>query len=89
MANFILDVDFTMSRRIEIEAENEEQAKSIFEGMMKENPYDYARRFDALVGHKVIDVTEEYLWQRFLSSQTSKRNCLAKVYCVKFIKTGM
>lgn len=59
MANFILDVDFVMSKRIEIEADSEEQAKSIFEKKMKKNPYDFACRFDALVGHKVIDVNEE------------------------------
>ena len=59
MANFILDVDFVMSKRIQVEAENEEQARVIFERLLKENPYDYARRFDAFVGHKVIDITEE------------------------------
>ena len=57
---FIVDVDFTMSKRIEIGAESEEQAKSIFESKMRENPYAYACRFDAFVGHKVIDVNEEY-----------------------------
>jgi len=59
MKNFILDVDFVMSKRIEVEADSEEQAKSIFEQKMKKNPYDYACRFDAFVGHKVIDVNEE------------------------------
>ena len=59
MANFILKVDFVMSKRIEIEADSEEQAKSIFEQKMKKNPYDYACGFDAFIGHKVIDVNEE------------------------------
>jgi len=59
MKNFILDLDFVMSKRIRVEAENEEQARVIFERLLKENPYDYARRFDAFVGHKVIDITEE------------------------------
>ena len=59
MANFILDVDFVMSKRIQVEAENEEQAKATFERLLKEDPYDYARHFDAFVGHKVIDVNEE------------------------------
>ena len=59
MANFILDVDFVMTKRIEIEADSEEQAKSIFEQKMKKNPYDYAYGFDAFIGHKVIDVNEE------------------------------
>ena len=59
MKNFILDVDFVMSKRIEIEADSEEQAKSIFEQKMKKNPYNFAFGFDAIVGHKVIDVNEE------------------------------
>ena len=59
MKNFIIDVDFVMSKRIQVEAENEEQARAIFERLLKENPYDYARRFDAFIGHKVIDITEE------------------------------
>ena len=59
MAKFILDVDFVMSKRIQVEAENEEQAKATFERLLKEDPYDYARKFDAFVGHKVIDVNEE------------------------------
>ena len=56
---YILDVDFVMSKRIQVEAENEEQAKATFERLLKEDPYDFACRFDALVGHKVIDVNEE------------------------------
>ena len=59
MKNFILDVDFVMSKRIQVEAESEEQAKTIFERLLKEDPYDYARNFDAFVGHKIIDVNEE------------------------------
>ena len=59
MKNFIIDVDFVMSKRIEIEADSEEQAKSIFEREMKKNPYNFAFGFDALVGHKIIDVTED------------------------------
>jgi hypothetical protein len=59
MKNFILDVDFVMSKRIQVEAESEEQAKAIFERLLKEDPYDYARQFDAFVGHKVINITED------------------------------
>ena len=59
MKNYILDVDFVMSKRIQVEAESEEQAKAIFERLLKEDPYDYARQFDAFIGHKVIDVNEE------------------------------
>ena len=59
MKNFILDVDFVMSKRIQVEAENEEQAKATFERLLKEDPYDYARQFDAFVGHTIIDITED------------------------------
>lgn len=58
MKKFILDVDFVMCKRIEIEAENEEQAKSIFEREMKKNPYNFALGFEAIVGHKVVDANE-------------------------------
>lgn len=59
MKNFILDVDFTMSKRIQVEAENEEHAIEIFEHLMKENPYDFACRFDAYVDHEVTEVEED------------------------------
>ena len=59
MKNFIIDVDFVMSKRIQVDAENEEQAKVTFERLLREDPYAYARQFDAFVGHKIIDVTED------------------------------
>lgn len=59
MKNFIIDVDFTMSKRIQVEAESEEQAIENFERLMKENPYNFACRFDAYVSHEITDVTEE------------------------------
>ena len=59
MKSFVLDVDFVMSKRIQVQAGNEEQAKATFERLLREAPYDYARQFDAFVGHKVIDVNEE------------------------------
>ena len=59
MKNFIIDVDFVMSKRIQVEAENEEQAKATFERLLKEDTYGYARQFDAFVGHKIIDVNED------------------------------
>lgn len=59
MKNFVVDVDFVMSKRIQVQAESEEQARTIFERLLKEDPYDYARQFDAFVGHKIIDVNED------------------------------
>lgn len=56
---FILSADFIMSKTFEIEAENEEHAIEIFEHLMKENPYDFAYRFDAYVDHEVTEVEED------------------------------
>lgn len=58
MKNFILDVDFVMSKRIQVEAESEEQAKATFERLLKENPYNYACQFNAFIGHKIIGIEE-------------------------------
>lgn len=59
MKNFIIDVDFTMSKRIQVEAENEERAKAIVNGWIKYNPYEFAHNFDAYVTHEITDVNEE------------------------------
>ena len=59
MANFILDVDFVMSKRIQVEAENEEQARLIVNMKILKNPYNFAHSFDSMVGHKIIDVNED------------------------------
>jgi hypothetical protein len=59
MKTFILDVDFTMSKRIQVEAENEEQARMVFKRLVGDNPYNFAKDFDAYVYHDIIDVEEE------------------------------
>lgn len=59
MTNFILFVDFVMSKRIQVEAESEDNAIAIFEEMMKKNPYEFTTRFDAYVDHEVTDIDEE------------------------------
>lgn len=59
MKKFNVDVDFTMSKTIEVEAENEEQAMSLVDRMISLAPYDYARDFSHLVGHKIIDAYEQ------------------------------
>ena len=59
MKQFTLDVDFTMSKRISVEAESEEQAKAILNGGIKYNPYEYAHSFDAYVKHEITDINEE------------------------------
>ena len=59
MANFIIDVDFVMSKRIQVQAESAEQAQAAFERLLNKDPYDYAREFNAYIGYRIIDVNEE------------------------------
>lgn len=59
MKNFIADVDFTMSKRIQVEAESEEQAREILERFIKDDPYEWSRNPDCYVSHEIVDVNEE------------------------------
>ena len=59
MKQFEVDVDITMSKRIYVDAENEDEAREKVEQRMKENPYEYAHSFDAYVKHEITDVNEE------------------------------
>lgn len=56
---FIVSTDFIMSKTFEIEASNEEQAKSKVRDMINKNPYDYANNFSHYVGYEIIDANEE------------------------------
>lgn len=56
---FIVSTDFIMSKTFEIEAENEEQAKSEVHKIMNKNPYDYICDFSHYVGYEIIDANEE------------------------------
>ena len=56
--NFVVDVDFTISRSFEVEAENEQQAKNKVYAMIKENPYDYTHGFTHYVNHEIVDANE-------------------------------
>lgn len=53
---FQVFVDITVSKVIDVEAENEEQAKQLAIKKVRDEPYYYARTADAYVGAKVIDV---------------------------------
>lgn len=55
---FVLDVDITMSKRVYIKAENEQDAVAIFERMMYNDPYEVATKFDAYVDYEVTEVNE-------------------------------
>ena len=59
MKEFTVDVDITMSKRIYVEAENEEQAKTIVGNWLGDDPYYYAKTADAYVCHEITDVCED------------------------------
>ena len=54
-----VDVDFVMSRTIEVAAESEEQAMSLVNSLIDCHPYEYACNFSHLVGHKIVNAYEQ------------------------------
>lgn len=58
MKTYLIDVDITFSRRVEVTASSEEEARTIFEQKMKNNPYDYIRG-GYYVDHEITEVEEE------------------------------
>lgn len=54
---FIVDVDFTISRRIAVDATSKEHAIEITNRLIKENPYNYLN--DTYVCHEITDVVED------------------------------
>lgn len=59
MKKFSVDVDITMSKTIEVLAENEEHAKEIADSMINGNPYGYTNGFSHFVSYEIIDANEE------------------------------
>lgn len=59
MKQFAVDIDITMSKRIYIDAENEDEAREKVEQKMEENPYEQARDFASFVDYDITDVNEE------------------------------
>ena len=59
MKNFVVDVDITMSKIFEVEAENEEHAMSKVRDMINKNPYDYTNNFSHYVGYEIVDANED------------------------------
>ena len=58
MKHYVIDVDITVSKRIYLDAESEEQAKAIVKKNM-EYPHYYYTKADAFVGYEVTDINEE------------------------------
>ena len=58
MKNFVVDVDITMSRSFEVEAENEQLAKNKVYSMIKANPYDFTHGFTHCVDYEIVDSYE-------------------------------
>ena len=56
LTEFSVSIDIVVSKRIYVEAENEEQAKAIAIKKVRDEPFYYARTADAYVGAKVVDV---------------------------------
>lgn len=59
MKKYTIDVDITMSKMFHIEAENEQQAKEIFEQQMHDNLYELISGHKAYVCHEITDIYEE------------------------------
>lgn len=58
MKEYAIDIDITVSKRIYVDAENEEQAKEIVRDKMK-YPHYYYTKADACVGYEITDINEE------------------------------
>ena len=52
---YAVDIDITMSCRVYVEAESEEEAKNLANEKVNNDPYYYARRATNYVSHDVID----------------------------------
>ena len=48
-----------MSKRIEIQAESQEEAIKTLKLAIQQNPYDYAHNFDAYVCSEIVYVNED------------------------------
>ena len=58
MKHYEVDVDFRVTKRIYIDAENEEQAEQAVEQKCKDNPYEYCLHPDACTDYSICEVNE-------------------------------
>lgn len=56
MEKYYVNVDITMSKTIQVEADSEDDAIRKVDNMISKNPYDYTSDFSHYVTHEVIDV---------------------------------
>ena len=59
MEKYYVNVDITMSKTIQVEAENEAEAMEKVDNLIGENPYNYTSNFSHYVTHEVIDAETE------------------------------
>ena len=59
MKEYAVDVDFTMSKTVYVNAENEKEARKKVDEEIRHNPYTLANRFSHYVTHEIIDVYVE------------------------------
>ena len=58
MKQFAIDVDFRVTKRIYVDAENEEQAEQLAKEKLDNNPYQYCTNPDACTGYDIYEVNE-------------------------------
>lgn len=57
--SFLVSVDITVCKNFFVDAESEEQAKSLVEKKMTDDPYYYAKNSDTVVDWFVSSVDED------------------------------
>lgn len=55
---FAIDVDFRVTKRIYVDAENAEQAEQKAKEMLENNPYEYCTRPDSCADYDIYEVNE-------------------------------
>lgn len=58
MKQFVIYVDFRVTKRIYVDAENAEQAEQKAKEMLENNPYEYCTRPDSCADYDIYEVNE-------------------------------
>lgn len=59
MKTYFIDVDITMSTTLEVDANNEQEAREKARESINNNPYDVIRLGGYYVSHEIIDVYDD------------------------------